>query len=62
MMLLKSNKVEGGDLSAARWAAALVVLVLLVAAEWVYVYEVESDFEITEDVPHVLGISWRFGE
>jgi hypothetical protein len=39
----------------------LVVLVLLVAAERVYVYEVESDFEI-EDVPHVPGISWRFGE
>jgi hypothetical protein len=42
--------------------AALVVLVLLAAAERVYVYEVESDFEITEDVPHVPGISWRFGE
>jgi hypothetical protein len=23
---------------------------------------VESDFEITEDVPHVPGIAWRFGE
>jgi hypothetical protein len=42
--------------------AALVVLVLLAAAEWVYVYEVESDFEIAEDVPHVPGVSWRFGE
>jgi hypothetical protein len=42
--------------------AALVVLVLLAAAEWVYFYEVESDFEITEDVPHVPGVSWRFGE
>jgi hypothetical protein len=42
--------------------AALVVLALLAAAERVYVYEVESDFEITEDVPHVPGISWRFGE
>jgi hypothetical protein len=46
-------------------AAALVVLalfVVLAAAQRVYVYEVESDFEITEDVPHVPGISWRFGE
>ncbi|MFZ8810435.1 MAG: hypothetical protein ACO2PN_20305 [Pyrobaculum sp.] len=45
--------------------AALVVLALFVvsaAAERVYVYEVESDVEITEDVPHVPGISWRFGE
>jgi hypothetical protein len=42
--------------------AALVVLALLAAAERVYVYEVESDVEITEDVPHVPGISWRFGE
>jgi hypothetical protein len=45
--------------------AALVVLVLfavLAAAQRVYVYEVESDVEITEDVPHVPGISWRFGE
>jgi hypothetical protein len=46
-------------------AAALVVLVLfavLAAAQRVYVYEVESDVEIAEDVPHVPGISWRFGE
>ncbi len=46
-------------------AAALVVLALFVvtaAAERVYVYEVESDVEITEDVPHVPGVSWRFGE
>jgi len=46
-------------------AAALVVLALFAvsaAAERVYVYEVESDVEITEDVPHVPGISWRFGE
>ena len=35
---------------------------MLVAAERVYVYEVESDVEITEDVPHVPGVSWRFGE
>jgi hypothetical protein len=45
--------------------AALVVLVLFVvlaAAQRVYVYEVESDVEITEDVPHVPGVSWRFGE
>jgi hypothetical protein len=51
-----SPKLRAGPL------AALVVLALLAAAEWVYVYEVESDFEITEDVPHVPGISWRFGE
>ena len=45
--------------------AALVVLALFAvsaAAQRVYVYEVESDFEITEDVPHVPGICWRFGE
>jgi hypothetical protein len=45
--------------------AALVVLalfVVLAAAERVYVYEVESDVPIAEDVPHVPGISWRFGE
>jgi hypothetical protein len=52
-----SPKLRGGLL-----AAALVVLALLAAAERVYVYEVESDFEIAEDVPHVPGISWRFGE
>jgi len=60
-----SPKLRGG-LPAARWVgAALVVLVLFVvlaAAQRVYVYEVESDVEITEDVPHVPGISWRFGE
>jgi hypothetical protein len=51
---------------AARWVAAALVLLALfavsAAAERVYVYEVESDFEITEDVPHVPGISWQFGE
>ena len=55
----KSNKVGGG------LPAALVVLALfavLAAAQRVYVYEVESDVEIAEDVPHVPGISWRFGE
>jgi len=61
-----SPKSERGGFPAARWvAAALVVLALFVvmaAAERVYVYEVESDVEITEDVPHVPGISWRFGE
>jgi hypothetical protein len=62
MMLPKSNKKEEGGLSAARWVVALVVLALLAAAERVYVYEVESDFEIAEDVPHVPGVSWRFGE
>jgi hypothetical protein len=60
-----SPKLRGG-LSAARWmGAALVVLVLFAlsaAAQRVYVYEVESDVEITEDVPHVPGICWRFGE
>jgi hypothetical protein len=46
-------------------AAALVVLVLFVvlaAAQRVYVYEVESDVEIAEDMSHVPGICWRFGE
>jgi hypothetical protein len=66
MMLPKSNKKEEGGLSAARWvAAALVVLALFVVstvAQRVYVYEVESDVPITEDVPHVPGISWQFGE
>jgi hypothetical protein len=45
--------------------AALVVLALFAlsaAAQRVYVYEVESDVEIAEDVPHVPGISWQFGE
>jgi len=60
-----SPKLRGG-FPAARWVgAALVVLALfavLAAAQRVYVYEVESDFEITEDVPHVPGVSWRFGE
>jgi len=60
-----SPKLRGG-LPAARWVGAvlvvLVLFVVLAAAEGVYVYEVESDFEITEDVPHVPGISWRFGE
>jgi len=66
MMLPKSNKVEEGGLATARWvAAALVVLALfavLAAAQRVYVYEVKSDVEIAEDVPHVSGISWRLGE
>jgi hypothetical protein len=55
-----------GGFPAARWVgAALVVLVLFAvsaAAERVYVYEVQSDLEITEDVPHVPGISWQFVE
>jgi hypothetical protein len=65
MMSPKSNKEEGGFL-VARWVGvALVVLALfaaLAAAQRVYVYEVESDVPITEDVPHVPGICWRFGE
>jgi len=59
-----SPKLRGG-FPAARWEAALVVLALFAlsaAAERVYVYEVESDVEIAEDVPHVPGISGRFGE
>jgi len=55
-----SPKLRGG-LSAAV-LVVLVLFVMLAAAERVYVYEVESDVEITEDVPHVPGISWRFGE
>ena len=62
---MTSPKLRGG-FPAARWvASALVVLALFVvsaAAQRVYVYEVESDVEITEDVPHVPGISWQFGE
>jgi hypothetical protein len=57
---MASPKLRAGPL-----AAVLVVMVLFAlsaAAERVYVYEVESDVEITEDVPHVPGISWRFGE
>jgi len=56
--------VEEGGLSAARWVA-LVVLALfavLAAAQRVYVYVVESDVPITEDMPHVPGITWQFGE
>ncbi|MFZ8810155.1 MAG: hypothetical protein ACO2PN_18875 [Pyrobaculum sp.] len=62
---MTSPKLRGG-LSAARWVGAvlvvLVLFVVLAAAERVYVYEVESDVEIAEDVPHVPGICWRFGE
>jgi hypothetical protein len=56
---MRSPKLRAGPL------AALVVLALFAvsaAAQRVYVYEVESDVEITEDVPHVPGISWQFGE
>ncbi len=56
---MTSPKLRAGPL------AALVVLALFAlsaAAERVYVYEVESDVEITEDVPHVPGVSWQFGE
>ncbi len=62
---MTSPKLRGG-FPAARWAAAalvvLVLFVVLAAAQRVYVYEVESDVEITEDVPHVPGITWQFGE
>ncbi len=62
---MTSPKLRGG-FPAARWVgAALVVLALFAlsaAAHRVYVYEVESDFEITEDVPHVPGVPWQFGE
>jgi hypothetical protein len=54
------SKSERGGLVAA--LVVLVLFVVLAAAERVYVYEVESDVEITEDVPHVPGISWQFGE
>jgi hypothetical protein len=53
-----SPKLRAGPLAA---LVVLVLFVVLAAAEGVYVYEVESDFEITEDVPHVPGICWRFG-
>ena len=62
---MASPKLRGG-FPAARWVGAVLVVLALfalsAAAQRVYVYEVESDFEITEDVPHVPGISWRFGE
>ncbi len=62
---MASPKLRGG-FPAARWVgAAFVVLALFVvsaAAQRVHVCEVESDVEIAEDVPHVPGISWRFGE
>jgi len=60
-----SPKLRGG-FPAVRWEAAVLVVLALfalsAAAERVYVYEVDSDVEITEDVPHVPGICWRFGE
>ena len=56
---MTSPKLRGGSLAA---LVVLVLFVVLVAAQRVYVYEVESDVEITEDVPHVPGISWQFGE
>jgi hypothetical protein len=55
-----SPKLRVGPLAAA--LVALALFVVSAAAERVYVYEVESDFEIAEDVPHVPGISWQFGE
>ncbi|MFZ8841312.1 MAG: hypothetical protein ACO2PM_20800 [Pyrobaculum sp.] len=62
---MTSPKLRGG-FPAARWVGAAFVVValfvVLAAAQRVYVYEVESDVEITEDVPHVPGIPWRFGE
>jgi len=57
---MASPKLRAGPLAAA--LVVLVLFVVLAAAERVYVYEVESDVEIAEDVPHVPGISWRFGE
>ncbi|MFZ8808687.1 MAG: hypothetical protein ACO2PN_11365, partial [Pyrobaculum sp.] len=57
---MTSTKLRGGFPAAA--LVVLVLIVVLVAAQRVYVYEVESDFEIAEDVPHVPGISWQFGE
>lgn len=62
---MTSTKLRG-RFPAAWWVRAalgvLVLFVVLAAAQRVYVYEVESDVEITKDVPHVPGISWRFGE
>jgi len=57
---MASPKLKVGPLAAA--LVVLVLFVVLAAAQRVYVYEVESDVEIAEDVPHVPGISWRFGE
>jgi hypothetical protein len=56
---MASPKLRAGPLAV---LVVLALFVVLAAAERVYVYEVESDVEITEDVPHVPGISWRFGE
>jgi hypothetical protein len=56
---MASPKLKVGPLAV---LVVLVLFVVLAAAERVYVYEVESDVEIAEDVPHVPGISWRFGE
>jgi len=55
-----SSKLRGGFPAEA--LVVLVLFVVLVAAQRVYVYEVESDVEIAEDVPHVPGITWRFRE
>jgi len=57
---MASPKLKVGPLAAA--LVVLVLFVVLAAAQRVYVYEVESDVEIAEDVPHVPGVSWRFGE
>ncbi len=56
---MTSPKLRAGPLAA---LVVLALFVVLAAAERVYVYEVESDVEIAEDVPHVPGISWQFGE
>jgi hypothetical protein len=56
---MASPKLRAGPLAA---LVVLALFVVLAAAQRVYVYEVESDVAITEDVPHVPGISWRFGE
>jgi len=56
---MASPKLRAGPLAA---LVVLALFALLATAQRVYVYEVESDVEIAEDVPHVPGISWRFGE
>ncbi len=62
----KAGNVNVGSLFVARLMAAFIALALVVAsaaAQKVYVYEVESDVGMSlENVPHVPGISWRFGE
>ncbi|WP_333639384.1 hypothetical protein [Pyrobaculum aerophilum] len=49
-------------MSSHRWLFVLLIS-LLVVAQKIYVYEVESDIALShEKIPHVPGMSWRLGE